>query len=289
MSIPSIVTQAGPAIGIATAAFWKYHSAAHNQRKIGAYTHRDRTSALSSLSVADSQTSLSNVTYRVASCHRARGKAFSLVYRRYREAGLIESNPFRIRVTPYHLEPTTTVLVARAEHEIYGTVSLVRDGRLGLPMETIFPEEIEQKRSEGMRLAEVSCLAFRRGLSRRESWSLFLGLNRLLAQFARKKGVHALVIATHPRHLPVYQRTMGFVQIGGTRTYPSVRNNPAVACCLDFAEVDRNHPPTWEAIFGRPVPPWQLEASSALSMTERSEMQDIADSVDNVFLPLAVA
>jgi hypothetical protein len=289
MSISSILTQAGPAIGIATTAFWKYHSAARNQRKIGTYTYRDRSGSLSSLSVADSQKSLANVTFRVATCHQARVKAFSLVYRRYREAGLIESNPLKIRVTPYHLEPTTTVLVARAEHEVYGTVTLVQDGRLGLPMEAIFPAEIDQKRSEGLSLAEVSCLALRRGLSRRESWSLFLGLNRLMAQFARNKGVDALVIATHPRHVPIYQRSMGFVQIGGTRTYPSVRNNPAVACCLDFAEVDRNHPPTWEAIFGHPVPPWQLDASSALSMAERSKMQDIADSVDNVFLPLAVA
>jgi hypothetical protein len=110
-----------------------------------------------------------------------------------------------------------------------------------------------------------------------------------MAQFARKNGVDALVIATHPRHVPIYQRTMGFVQIGGTRTYPSVRNHPAVACCLDFEEVDRNHPPTWDAIFGKPVPMWQLEASSALSMAERHHMQDIADSVENVFLPLAVA
>jgi hypothetical protein len=156
-------------------------------------------------------------------------------------------------------------------------------------MEGIFPDEIDWKRREGLSLAEVSCLAFRVGFSRAESWSLFLGLNRLLAQFARSKGVDALLIATHPRHLPIYQRMMGFVQIGGARTYPSVRNNPAVAGCLEFAEVDRNQPPTWDAIFGRPVPDWQLDARPASSRAERRQLREVADSVDDVFLPLAVA
>jgi hypothetical protein len=156
-------------------------------------------------------------------------------------------------------------------------------------MEGIFPEEIEQKRREGMLIAEVSCLAFRSGLSRIKSWSLFLGLNRLLAQFARRQGVDALVIATHPRHLHIYERMMGFQQIGGTRTYPSVRNNPAVACCLDFADVDIRRPPAWGAIFGHPIPAWQLEAGRAVSRAERRQLREAADSVDDVCLPLAVA
>jgi hypothetical protein len=231
----------------------------------------------------------SDVTFRVASSPHDRLGAFHLVYRRYREAGLIESNPFKIRVTPFHLEPTTTVFVGRDEHVVHCTVTLVQDGCLGLPMETIFPEEVGQRRSQGLSLAEVSCLSFRGGLSCSESWSLFLGLNRLLAQFARRHGVDALLIAIHPRHLPIYQRMMGFVQIGGARTYPSVCNNPAVACSLEFERVDRNHPPAWDAIFGRPIPAWQLDASSVASHAERRHLREAADSGEYTFVPLAVA
>jgi hypothetical protein len=173
--------------------------------------------------------------------------------------------------------------------EINCTVTLIGDGRLGLPMERVFADEIDQKRDAGLSLAEVSCLAFQSGLTRIESWSLFLGLNRLLAQYARRVGVDALVIATHPRHLPVYQRNMGFVQIGGTRTYPSVCNNPAVAGCLEFAEVDRHHPPTWEAIFGRPIPIREFGARIAASAAEHRHLTEAAESSDEVFLPLAVA
>jgi hypothetical protein len=238
---------------------------------------------------AETQTSLANVTFQVATSHHDRLSAFALVYERYREAGLIESNPFKIRVTPYHLEPTTTVFIGRAQRDVFCTVTLVQDGRLGMPMEAIFPSEIDDWRNAGLSLAEVSCLAFRVGLSRSESWSLFLGLNRLLAQFARRNGVDALVIATHPRHLPIYQRMMGFMQIGSARTYPSVCNNPAVAACLDFTEVDRYRPPAWEAIFGRPIPNWQLDVRPSASKAENRQLQEAADSVDDVFLPLAVA
>ena len=233
--------------------------------------------------------SLANVTYRVATFHHERLSAFSLVYQRYREAGLIESNPFKIRVTPFHLEPTTTVFVGRARRELYCTVTLVKDGCLGLPMEAIFSSEIDEQRSKGLSLAEVSCLAFRVGLSRSQSWSLFLGLNRLLAQFARRNGVDALVIATHPRHLHIYERMMGFVQFGSARTYPRVRNNPAVAGCLEFVQVDRNHPPAWDAIFSQPIPDWQLDVCSTASTAEYRRLREAADSVDDVFLPLAVA
>jgi hypothetical protein len=238
---------------------------------------------------AETQTSLANVTFQVATSHHERLSAFALVYERYREAGLIESNPFKIRVTPYHLEPTTTVFIGRAQQEVLCTVTLVGDGRLGMPMEAIFPSEVSEKRNEGLSLAEVSCLAFRGGLSRSESWSLFLGLNRLLAQYARRNGIDALVIATHPRHLPIYQRMMGFVQIGGARTYPSVCNNPAVAACLEYVEFDRQRPPAWEAIFGRPIPNWQLDACPKASKAENRQLREVADSVDDVFLPLAVA
>jgi hypothetical protein len=235
------------------------------------------------------RTSIANVRFQVATSHHDRLRAFALVYERYREAGLIESNPFKIRVTPYHLEPTTTVFVGSSEEEVFCTVTLVGDGRRGMPMEAIFPAEVCEKRNEGLSLAEVSCLAFRVGLSRSESWSLFLGLNRLLAQFARRNGIDALVIATHPRHLPIYQRMMGFVQIGGARTYPSVCNNPAVAACLDFSEADRHHPPAWDAIFARPIPDWQLDGCHQASKAEKRQLQEAADSVDDVFLPLAVA
>jgi hypothetical protein len=181
------------------------------------------------------------------------------------------------------------VFVGRDEHLVHCTVTLVQDGVLGLPMETIFPTEIAERRGQGMSLAEVSCLAFRGGLSCSESWTLFLGLNRFLAQFARRNGVDALMIAIHPRHLPIYQRMMGFVQVGSARTYPSVCNNPAVACCLDFDEVDRNHPPAWEAIFGKPIPPWQLDAGPAASHAERRHLREASDSGVYTFLPLAVA
>ena len=60
--------------------------------------------------------------------------AFQLVYDAYLRSGLTKPNAYGLRVTPYHLLPTTEVFVALDRRKVICTVSLVRDGELGLPM-----------------------------------------------------------------------------------------------------------------------------------------------------------
>ena len=64
--------------------------------------------------------------------------AFHLVYEQYLRSGLMKPNSYRMRVTPYHLLPSTEVLVALDRGAVTCTMSLVRDGELGLPMESVY-------------------------------------------------------------------------------------------------------------------------------------------------------
>jgi hypothetical protein len=190
-------------------------------------------------------------------------EAFSLIHRSYVQAGLSERNPCGLRVTPYHLVPTTSTLIARHEGRVIGTLSLIRDNHLGIPMEQVYGREIESFRDQRVSFAEVSCLATGK-FAGREFLHIFSRLMRLVAQHARFLGVQRLLIATHPRHAAFYERFMGFRQFGHATSYPCVRGAPAVAGMMDFAEADCVRPPFYdecfrvriqrEALLARPMP-----------------------------------
>ena len=225
--------------------------------------------------------------YKLAETRLERAGAFGLTYRKYVTASLIEPNLHRMRVTPFHLLPSTHVFIATHKGQLTCTVTLVGDGEKGLPMECVYGDEVDRKRAEGFSLAEVSCLAFEPCTSKRVFWTAFLQLNRLMAQFARHVGIDGLLIAINPRHVHVYRRMMGFEQIGTLRSYPSVRNRPAVACWLDFAKVDSERPPCYEPIFGQPIPAWQLH-SKPISVEERRHFDPVSQDA-GPWLPLAAA
>ena len=200
---------------------------------------------------------------RVASCRIASRRAhlrtaFRLVYDAYVRSGLAEPNSFAVRVTPYHLLPTTEIYVALDRAEVIGTVSLVRDGALGLPMEAIYPEEVAWRRMQGIRLAEVSCLADSHH-ERGRRLPVVLQLMSFMAQCARRRGVNELVIAVHPRHARFYHRFAAFHVIGDERRYHTVLDNPAVAMSLNLDRAPVEHARLYRTFFGTPFPEQDLK------------------------------
>ncbi len=193
------------------------------------------------------------IEYRIAATRAERESAFKLVYQSYRDAGLSEPNRFGLRVTPYHLLETTEVFIAQLRGRTVFTLSLVIDGELGLPMESVYGTEVETLRQEGFLVGEVSCLADRR-TQFSGFFPVFVRLCRLMAQYAWRRGLSGLVAAVHPRHARFYRRFMHFEPLGGWRSYPTVRNRPAVALILDFDRVDRERPKSFDTFFGQWLP-----------------------------------
>ena len=196
--------------------------------------------------------SVQDVTYRIAATEAERADAYRLVYENYLRKGLIDANEHRLRVTPYHLLPTTETFVALHNDQIVCTVSLIGDGLLGLPMESIYADEVNAARSRNLYVGEVSSLAVR-DVEFRCFLPIFVRLTRLMAQYARAHGMDQFLIAAHPKHARFYKRFMGFELIGTEKEYPSVRGAPAVACCLDFARIDRERPACYDQFFGESI------------------------------------
>ena len=200
---------------------------------------------------------VSETHYKIASSLAERTEAYRLVYQNYVRKGLIEPNRYELRVTPYHLLPTTNTFLAIRDGEVLATVTLIGDGELGLPMESIYGREVEAARERGLYVGEVTCLATHE-LDFQAFLPVFVRLTRLMAQHARAYGMDQFLIATHPKHARFYQRFMGFHQIGGYKDYPSVQNAPAVACCLDFIKIDRERPACYDQFFGTSLPDTEL-------------------------------
>jgi hypothetical protein len=196
----------------------------------------------------------SDILLKVAANRAEREGVFRLVYQSYLRAGLCQDNPSGMRITPYQLLDSTDIIVAQLRDEVISTVSVVRDGELGIPMEQIYPGEVAQRREAGLRIAEVSCLADRRR-SEFRFFELFCELGRVMAQLAYRTGIDELLVSVHPRHAPLYRRYMAFEQIGDRRDYPLVCDHPAVALRLNFAEAEVYRPKAWREFFGEPLPP----------------------------------
>jgi hypothetical protein len=200
-----------------------------------------------------------DIDCRIAASRKDREAAFRLVYNSYLQLGLGTMNQHEMRVMPYHLLPTTQIFVAKMRGELISTMSLVIDGAMGLPMESVYGDEVSLLRERGLLLGEVSCLADRRR-GFQGFLPVFLHLCQLMVQYARHECLDALVVVVHPKHARFYRRFMDFHVLGEERTYPTVRNRPAVALWLDFARIDKECPANYDAFFGEQLPYEQLQA-----------------------------
>lgn len=187
------------------------------------------------------------LNYKIAQSRDELRDAFGLVYRSYRRAGLVDENFDQLRLTPFHLLPTTEVFVTQLRGTVVSTVSLFGDGELGLPLDSIYSQNVALFRRRGLRMAEIGSLADRRKSPVRFV-ETFAAMGRLLAQVAMQRGYHGLVAATHPKHARLYERILPFEQIGAGVDCPYANGNPAVMLALVFE--DQRGSEIYERFFG---------------------------------------
>jgi hypothetical protein len=72
-------------------------------------------------------------------------------------AGFMQPDPSGLRVTIYHALPTTTTLCAKWDGQVIGTISMIREGVFGFPLQQ--SSISAQVRSKTGKIAEISALA----------------------------------------------------------------------------------------------------------------------------------
>lgn len=228
-----------------------------------------------------------DIQLRVAATRGERQAVFELIYRSYLRAGLCVKSDCGMRATPYQLLSTTDILLAELRGQVISTVSLVRDGDLGLPMESLYPEEVATRRSAGVNVAEISCLADRRQGTAR-FFGLFCDLSRLMFQLARQTGIDEILVAVNPRHAPLYRRYMAFEQIGEQRDDDTIADFPAVPLSLNFARAKVERTKSWREFFAKPLPDETLQ-SYPISANDRDYFYSVLDSVGRDEAPSSAA
>jgi hypothetical protein len=194
------------------------------------------------------------VEVKVASTPAEWEGAFRLVRKNYLESGYEPPSTKLLRFTPYHALPDTTVFVAKAENRIVATLTLVPDSRpLGLPLEGLYEDEVNNLRQQGRHLAEVTSLAADH-LTQLEFMHVFTALSRLMAQYHLYHGGDTWVITVNPRHRAYYCKTYGYMPLGPRRAYSAVRGHPAEALWVDERLMQASAPKMHEAIYKRPLP-----------------------------------
>lgn len=162
---------------------------------------------------------LQGVTVKVADEISEYVDAARLVHDGYVKRRIIRAHGSGVRLTPFLALPSTIIFVALRDKEVKGTLSLVCDSSLKLPMDKIYGPELDELRTKGRRLAEVGALCLTADV--RGSGVAFL-LYKAMWQCAELLGLSDLVVAVHPSAAQLYEAMLRFERIGPLRTYPSM-------------------------------------------------------------------
>jgi hypothetical protein len=201
-----------------------------------------------------------DIQVKIANQRHEFEQAYALLAENYRARGYEVPGEKPFRFTPYHALPGTVTLVALDGESVVATLSLVRDNPvLGLPMESIYGEEIAQLRQAGHNIAEVISLADT-GLSIREFVQVFKALITLEMQYHARRGGDCWTITVNPRHSSFYQKVLGYTALGPQRSYQSVQNHPAEAYVLTTRAMAQSAPAMYQEVFGTDLPEAVLTA-----------------------------
>lgn len=160
-------------------------------------------------------------------------EAWRLVYDAYRRIGIINENEFGIHTVPQAVGPRTVVVLGRLHGEPVTTISAYADGPEGLPLDSVYRDELDALRREGRRLVEVGLLGDRRANLARRAATLF-DLMRYVFFFAVHYPADDIVIGVHPHHAKFYMQCFAFDEMGPVKNYAMVNDALVVGLRLDL-------------------------------------------------------
>jgi hypothetical protein len=156
-------------------------------------------------------------------------ESLRLVQRRYELRGYLPGGADHADLTLYHVLPGSRTILIKAAERIVATATYVPDSPLGLPSERVFGPEVDEIRSAGRRLVEISGLAIEESVRAHDRAKLAVWLFQTIEDLARSSGnTDDLVITVNPRHVPYYSGRLGFNQVAGPRPFAAVQGADAV-------------------------------------------------------------
>jgi hypothetical protein len=174
--------------------------------------------------------------------------AAHLVYLEYMRKKYTIPNKGQLRISIYQfLKKSTTLIALYKKKYIIGTMTLIEDSPLGLPMDKIYKTELDVFRDQGRNLVECGLLAMndrilgdaRLGFSQMDRMVAVLHFFKRMIQHLRSaENAPVLVCCFHPNH-EFFYRGIQLEPLAGRKPHVGVEGSPAVAYFLDFSTVER--------------------------------------------------
>ena len=178
----------------------------------------------------------SRLQLKIAETKEELEACFAVLHDAYVDSGFMKPDPSGMRVTIYHALPTTTTLCAKYDGEVVGTISLIRESALGVPLQKIF--DLNSVREKEGLIAEVSALAVHRRF-RKTGGSILFPLMKFMYEYCTTFfDTRHLVIAVNPSHIEMYESLLFFKRLTANmvESYDFVNGEPAIGATLDLKE-----------------------------------------------------
>ncbi len=176
----------------------------------------------------------SRLELKIAESQEELEACFQILHDAYVSSGFMKPHPSGMRVTIYHALPTTTTLCAKFEGRVVGTISIIREGVFGFPMQTAF--DLTQVRAKGGKIAEISALAVHPEF-RRTGGAILFPLMKFMREYcAEYFDTRHLVIAVNPDRIELYEAVLYCerLQENVVDRYDFANGAPAVGATLDL-------------------------------------------------------
>ncbi|MDI4631722.1 GNAT family N-acetyltransferase [Pelomonas sp. V22] len=158
---------------------------------------------------------------------------FRILHDAYVGAGFMKPDPSGMRITIYHALPTTTTLCAKYDGEVVGTISMIREGVFGFPLQAIF--DLEPVRARGGQICEVSALAVSPTM-RKTGGAVLFPLMKFMREYTQRYfDSRHLVIAVNPDRIEMYEALLTFERLVEKTVdhYDFANGAPAVGASFD--------------------------------------------------------
>ncbi|WP_432947719.1 N-acyl amino acid synthase FeeM domain-containing protein [Kribbella sp. CA-253562] len=158
--------------------------------------------------------------------------ALSLVYEVYAAKGKVGPNPARLHVTKHNAQPASVIFAARQADQLGGTIALIPDSPLGLPIDCVQRAYMDELRARGLKICEISGLACSSDL---RGSGLALYLYRAAVHAAIQESFDVVVITSQPKGALIYSELLVCESFGAPAHHTSFNDrHPSTALRLDL-------------------------------------------------------
>jgi len=187
------------------------------------------------------------ITIEIATEREDLDQAFQILHDAYVKEGFSKPHENGRRVTDYHILPSTSTAVAKHNGKVIGTISIIRDGAFGLPVDKVV--DLKPFRDKGERLGEVSSLAIRPDFRGRSGLVMFYMFKYIVHYSLYYFGVDRFVIVVNPSRRALYESLLVFSPLRRkvVSSYQFANNAPGLCMTLNLRRADE----IWGAAYSK--------------------------------------